>query len=86
MDFQNAVVVAIWYIKSEHFPIFDLQLALYFLQIFESLRPSRKERFQIDSQSSGHSEGGRGSHLEFLIGTILAIFDFQVALILFTKV
>ena len=55
--------------------IFDLQVARYFLPNFESIGLSiqRKKR-KVDFQD--------GTHLRFLTGMILTIFDLQVASIL----
>ena len=53
----------------------------YFLPSLESIGLSAQEmKWKIDFQDGGH-----GSHLGFPIGTILAIFDLQVTLMLPTK-
>ena len=65
--------------------ILDFQLKRFYLRIFDlvqvtqlpsfkSICLSAKEKFKISFQ-----DGGRGSHLGFSIGTILAIFDQQLS-------
>ena len=54
----------------------------YFLPSFKSIGLSVQEKKRkIDFQNSSH-----GDHLGFLIGTILAIFDLEVTLMLPTKI
>ena len=63
------------------FATLDLQVSLMLLPSLESVGLSVQEKKRkIDFQ-----EGGHGSHLGFPIGTILAIFDVQVTLMLPTK-
>ena len=60
---------------------FDIPVPRYFVSNFESMDLSILEKkFKIDFQ-----DGNCGGHLVFLIGMILAIFDLQVTLIIFTK-
>ena len=61
--------------------IFDLQVTKCFLPSFESTGLSVQEKKRkIDFQDGSH-----GGHLRFPIGTILAIFDLQVTLMVPSK-
>ena len=61
--------------------MFDLHSPRCFLPCFKSVGLSAQEKKRnIDFQ-----EGGHGGHLGFSIGTISALFDLQVTLMLPTK-
>ena len=70
--------MAIWaildYRFKRFFQLFTYKSLWYFLPSFESFGISVQEKFKISFQ-----DGGRGGHLRFPIGIILAIFDLQVA-------
>ena len=60
------------------------KLTWYFRLSFESIGLSIQKTFAIDFQDGNH-DGNHGINLWFQIGTILAIFDLQVTLILLIK-
>ena len=65
--------------QNEFKAVFDLQVTQYFLSNFESVDLSI-QKFKIHVQDENC-----GNHLVFHIGTILAIFDLQVASMISTK-
>ena len=70
-----------WISHQQDFSYFWSQSPWYFLPSLESIGLSAQEmKWKIDFQDGGHC-----SHLGFLIGMILAIFDLQVTLMLPTK-
>ena len=77
-----AAMAAILDIRSERFSLFLIYKSpRCFLASLESIDLSAQEKKRkIDFQDGGH-----GDHLEFPIGTILAVFDLQVTLMLPTK-
>ena len=84
-SYQFSNQLALWFRKISEkksfkllgFPRYFRSTPQCFLPSFKSNGLSVQEKWKIDFQDGCH-----GGHLEFLIGTILAIFDLQVTLML----